>query len=246
MKKESNPLSTIENQELKQIEETITNGLKSMLQVGESLKIIKERKLYRDFGTFEKYCETKWGFGRQNAYRIMSAFETHSNLVSIGYKNQLPVTESQYRELNKVQDTDKQVEILDSINRQSPKQPLTAKNIRTVVESLKTTETKNKPVSKNINKDKSTDEPFEDLMDLILYDKEIKLKKTGIEFLNPNDLDINRFLRTLNKMSKEEGVLNISLIVEYQVPSMEHPESTKSTPKVKVPSKKIKKIDKVR
>lgn len=62
--------------ELAHHESIIEDGVKSFLHVGRSLIAIRDGSLYGEkYGTFEAYCEKRWGFKRAQAYRLMEAAE---------------------------------------------------------------------------------------------------------------------------------------------------------------------------
>ena len=55
-----------ERSRLGKLETTIDRGLQSFFEVGAALKEIRDSRLYRDeHGTFEDYCQTRWGIDRQ-------------------------------------------------------------------------------------------------------------------------------------------------------------------------------------
>lgn len=60
--------------ELDRCESVIRQGLETTGEVIQALKVIKDRKLYRqDYRSFESYCTTKWGFGANYAGKLMAA-----------------------------------------------------------------------------------------------------------------------------------------------------------------------------
>ena len=71
-------------------------------QVGNALLAIRDKRLYRqDFGTFEEYCQERWGMERRHAYRLMDAAQAVEN-VSLGTQI-LPTSERQARPLTKLE-----------------------------------------------------------------------------------------------------------------------------------------------
>lgn len=91
-------LNIEESHELKRCEIVIKQGLKTFIEVGEALFIIRDKRLYRnEFKTFEDYCQQKWSMPRRHVNRIIAASETIINLGPIGPI--LPELESQVRPL---------------------------------------------------------------------------------------------------------------------------------------------------
>lgn len=103
-------LSESETAALRYYEGVIERGLKTFFEVGAALLTIREQRLYRqEYGTFEAYCNDKWGLGQSQAYRLMDAAQVTENLKTspIG---ELPANESQTRPLAKLKDPDRQRE----------------------------------------------------------------------------------------------------------------------------------------
>lgn len=74
-------LSAAEVAELVSCETVIEHGLKVFQAVGLALLTIREKRLYRaSFGTFEDYCQAKWGFTDEHARRLMRGAEVVGNL----------------------------------------------------------------------------------------------------------------------------------------------------------------------
>ena len=69
-----NLLSIQEKADLNKLEKVVDGGKKTFVEVGLALSEIRERRLYRlDFNNFEDYCQTRWGWTRQNANRLIEA-----------------------------------------------------------------------------------------------------------------------------------------------------------------------------
>lgn len=82
-----------------QLEATIERGMQTFVEVGLALMEIRDGRLYRaEFGTFEEYCQERWGWGRAHAYRLIDAAQVVEN-VSNWRQNVAPATESQARPL---------------------------------------------------------------------------------------------------------------------------------------------------
>src|SRR5262249_46299170 len=76
---------------LQQCEEQIEAGLHSFIVVGNALYTIKEQRLYRaEFKSFEDYCQTKWGIGRQYAYRLIAAGQVVRKMTPVNENIPLP------------------------------------------------------------------------------------------------------------------------------------------------------------
>lgn len=94
-----------ERSELLRHENTIEQGLKTFVDVGNALLSIRDKRLYRqDFGTFEDYCQDRWGFTNEYARLHMRAAEVVKNIQKtptiVGV---LPATESQARPLTRLE-----------------------------------------------------------------------------------------------------------------------------------------------
>ena len=91
-----------ERSELLQHEQVIEHGLKTFVDVGNALLAIRDKRLYRDrWGTFEEYCNDRWGYTRMRASQLISAAEVTTNL-NVNNCLQMPVTESVARPLTKL------------------------------------------------------------------------------------------------------------------------------------------------
>ena len=107
----------------------------TFVEVGNALKDIRDRRLYREgFGRFEDYCRTEWDIDRTYAHRLIESAEV-VEVLSIGNK---PKTESQARPLTQLDAPENQVEAWErAVGRLpllSPKAP--SKRFRTFHESL--------------------------------------------------------------------------------------------------------------
>lgn len=90
-----------EQNELLQHEQTIEQGLKTFVDVGNALLAIRDKRLYRGpWDTFEDYCNDRWGMERRHAYRLMDAAQAVEN-VSQGTQI-LPTNERQARPLTEL------------------------------------------------------------------------------------------------------------------------------------------------
>jgi hypothetical protein len=134
----------MEVSELEKHESVIKRGLKTFSDVGNSLLVIRDSRLYREqYATFEEYCGEKWGMNRNYANKLIVAAEVVGNLGTIVPK---PTTESQARPLAKLE-PGKQAEVWESVVEKAKKEErkVTAKDVEMEVEKkIKQTEVKRK------------------------------------------------------------------------------------------------------
>jgi len=130
-------LTRPEQQELAECEEIIGQGMRTFVEVGLAFRTIKESKLYREFGTFEDYCNEKWGMSRIHAHRLTTASTAYENLLPIG--NILPTHETQIRPLTRLKESDLQVhawkrslEVAQTCNQEQP----TEKQVKAIVDEM--------------------------------------------------------------------------------------------------------------
>ena len=124
--------------ELEHHESIIQDGLKSFEFVGNSLRAIRDEKLYQEnFDTFEAYCKTRWNLSRPHAYRMIDAATVVSNLSPIGDKRIdnakviLPSSESQARALaESADDAESQKKVWQAVVKESDGKPITAAAIK--------------------------------------------------------------------------------------------------------------------
>jgi hypothetical protein len=76
------PLDAGEKKQLEQLETTIKKGFKTFYQVYEALFEIHDKGLYREYGTFEQYCDKKWGISRSQGHRCVAFVKCVTNLKS--------------------------------------------------------------------------------------------------------------------------------------------------------------------
>jgi hypothetical protein len=92
-------LTDAERDERNQLESVVTGGMKSFVEVGNALLTIAEKRLYREtHGSFEPYCQEKWGMSARRAYQLCEASRV---MATVNNCSQIK-TESQARELAKV------------------------------------------------------------------------------------------------------------------------------------------------
>jgi len=121
-----NELLLSEKNELCQHEAVIEQGLKTFVDVGNALLAIRDKRLYRqDFGTFEDYCQDRWGMVRRQADRLIAAAETAENLRPIGL---IPQSESVIRPLTRL-DPDQQRQVYQRAVETAPNGKVTAAHV---------------------------------------------------------------------------------------------------------------------
>jgi histone H3/H4 len=82
---EPGELTSSERGVLDGMEMIIERGKRAFLEVGTALMTIRDSRLYRaEYKTFEDYCQTRWGFGLSQTYRLMDAAKIALDLSPIG------------------------------------------------------------------------------------------------------------------------------------------------------------------
>ena len=81
------------------LESIISKGKQTFVEVGTALAEIRDSKYYRrGFKTFAEYCQSKWGFEKAHAHRLIEA----ASVVKTSPVGDKIKTERQARELSKV------------------------------------------------------------------------------------------------------------------------------------------------
>ena len=97
-------LNIEERNELERCEVVIKQGLKTFVEVGQALMLIRDKRLYRaEFGTFEAYCQDKWNISRRRGYELINASVIVENVRNCAQIEIQPQTESQARPLTKLE-----------------------------------------------------------------------------------------------------------------------------------------------
>ena len=95
---QSSTLTDAEALELSSLEAKVERSLKAFWEIGQALRQIRDRRLYRqDFSTFEDYCTNRWEMSRRWAYQLIEAATVYEN-VRHGAQI-LPANERQVRPL---------------------------------------------------------------------------------------------------------------------------------------------------
>ena len=128
-------LSIVESDNLLLYESIIERGLKTFVEVGGALLAIRESKLYRQgYGTFEEYCQERWGMQRNYANKMIAASEVVQNLGTI--VPILPATESQARPLTQLE-PEEQAAAWQQAVETAPNGKVTAAHVQQVVDEYK-------------------------------------------------------------------------------------------------------------
>lgn len=129
-----NELTTNEQQQLEQYEAVIATGLKTFVAVGLALLAIRddERKLYRQYGTFEDYCLERWGLKQSRAYQLMDAAGVVRGLQSSTIV-ELPANEAQARPLAQLPSA-QQITAWQTAIETAPDGKITAAHVQAVVD----------------------------------------------------------------------------------------------------------------
>ena len=80
----SEALETNERAHLEALEARIAAGLQTFHEVGAALLEIRDSRLYREsHGTFEDYCQSRWGFKASRARQLIGAAELAERVQSV-------------------------------------------------------------------------------------------------------------------------------------------------------------------
>lgn len=130
-------LAISERQELQQHERVIQQGLNTFVEVGQALAAIRDSRLYReDYGTFEDYCQSRWGFTDRRARMFIDSASVLANLQTGTIVPILPATESQARPLTKLEPAE-QVRVWEQVVATAPEGKITAAHVQAVVDEVK-------------------------------------------------------------------------------------------------------------
>jgi hypothetical protein len=127
-------------------EARIERGLQTFVEVGNALMEIREHKLYRSFGTFEEYCQKRWGWTRQRAYQLVGAAQVANNLsnhVDDKMSNKfdkLPTNDGQVLPLIPLTPSAQQAAWQEAVET-APNGKVTGSHVAAVAEKYKETET---------------------------------------------------------------------------------------------------------
>jgi hypothetical protein len=138
-------LTTAQASELIECETVIGKGLNTFIEVGQRLVNIRDKRLYRyKYGTFEEYCERRWGMTGRRARQLSDASRVIENLGTYVPK---PQTEGQARPLTALPAADQRPAWEEAREVAKPDEP-TAKQVKAVVD---------RKLGKSRNKEITTD-----------------------------------------------------------------------------------------
>ena len=125
-------LTVVEQGRLEHNEAIIEKGLNTFVDVGNALAEIRDGKLYRDtHGTFEEYCQERWGISRPRAYQFIEAAETVGLLSTM--VDTPPSSERQARPLTRLE-PEEQIAAWQEAVETAPNGKVTAAHVAEVVE----------------------------------------------------------------------------------------------------------------
>ena len=129
-------LSSEEAGRLSELESVIERGKQAFIEVGNALDEINTKRLYREcYVSFKEYCASKWGFSRQQGYRLIDAAKIAAEVSPIG-DTLLPASESAFRPLSALKSKDDRVTALISAAGKARRRP-TAKEVERSVAFVK-------------------------------------------------------------------------------------------------------------
>jgi len=76
-------LSADETGRLQSLEAVIEKGRQTFIDVGMALTEIKEKRLWKGYGSFKGYLERRWNFSRQFAYMQIEAYEAAMDVTTV-------------------------------------------------------------------------------------------------------------------------------------------------------------------
>lgn len=127
-------LALSERAQLEQLESIIERGLKTFVEVGNALLVIRDGRLYRqEWGTFEDYCREKWNLSKPYATQLITASQAVRNIETVAIATVLPATESQARPLTALDPTDQPI-IWQRAVETAPNGKVTAAHVQSVVD----------------------------------------------------------------------------------------------------------------
>jgi hypothetical protein len=124
-------LSLQESKRLIELESIIKSGKQTFVDVGIALAEVRDGKLYKaDHSTFEDYCQSKWGWTKQHAYRLIEC-------APIAKSNTRVTSIRQAQEAAKVPE-EKREEVVSKAAEaaKAEDRPMTAADIKTQAASL--------------------------------------------------------------------------------------------------------------
>lgn len=163
----ANRLDVMERKALKRHEQTIEEGKKTFVEVGNALATIRDEKLYREtHKTFEAYTKDRWGYAKSRVYQLIEAAGVVSTIVdeSNGKPDSdfaviKPANEAQARILKDVP-KEERAEVLQEAAERNDGKP-TAAAIREVIAEREEEEVEDEPtLAESIDEENKQIESF--------------------------------------------------------------------------------------
>jgi hypothetical protein len=121
-----------------ELEETITRGLETFMEVAVALLEIRDRRLYRgEYGTFEDYCQQRWGMTARRGQQLMAAAGVVEELKSDQKGSELPQSERVARELGRVPKEERKRVWDEAVKARPAGKAVTAKGVKEAAEAVK-------------------------------------------------------------------------------------------------------------
>ncbi len=120
---------------LPELEQVISDGLRTFVEVGRALARIRDEKLYgTEYKNFEAYCAARWDFTKGRASQLITAAGVVDTVYNCKPKIDPPAHESHARELAKL-DAKEQPKAWAEAVKTAPDGVVTAKHVASVVEA---------------------------------------------------------------------------------------------------------------
>ncbi|MDE2101097.1 MAG: hypothetical protein KGL39_27870 [Patescibacteria group bacterium] len=130
------PLTAMERVRLRALEQAVQNGLDAAKEARDALAEISAQKLYKEkYGSFEEYCEERWGFSARRGWQFVAWSAVEKDLVAGPgpAPEVLPQSESQARPLAKLEPEARR-EVWDAAVKKAPApSQVTAKHVEEAV-----------------------------------------------------------------------------------------------------------------
>lgn len=133
-------LTTIEQTELAQYEAVIERGLQAFYEIGSALFDIKTKGLYKQYGTFENYCQERWRFSGDRANMLIRGTGVYENIKqSPTMVGLLPENERQTRPLAQFTPDQQTIVWQKAVELANGEQP-TYRHVETAIEEIRNIE----------------------------------------------------------------------------------------------------------
>ncbi len=134
---DSNSLDETETLELINLESKVEKSLRAFLEIGLSLREIRDKRLYRaNYATFEDYCINRWEISRGSSYHLIAAASLVENFVYHGIQI-VPNSERICRPLTSLAPEKNQLEVWNLAVESAPAGKVTSSHVAQVVKDYK-------------------------------------------------------------------------------------------------------------